>query len=528
MPDPRIVVVDDNQRFCEQVVSAFAEVGITAHGFARGTEALPVLVGQQSALLVVDLLRPGSEGRWLLSQLFSGESAQGSQAVLALVGVTDDLSVLPDGVDALVRPVFPRQVVASAQRLLPGPPLRSGRQATLRGLPTIVDSSAIHTVPASQSNHSAVPIAVEDKITARQPPAKSPFEEDSDFEPGETLLAPESIQALAREMMRTHVDDPALLHSGDLLPLEEELVQGDEVTQPRDDLRRSRAVGQTADSLATPAPSGVVLSGDLAALPLLDVMDLLARQRLSGVLTVSAIGRQLSIYFLDGKIAQATAHGLPSLRLGRFLLELDGQLRQPEIDAVASQVPGRPGPSERDATRVASDGMLLGTAQGPDSLLGQRLLRAGLLRRDELYQALSRQSCELICEGLRMPSGRFVFERTRQLPASVLSEDLGGALALDAGQLLLEGQRRLDDWRRFEQDVADGAIYVSNAAATSELLRFGLSQSELTVLALCNGRASVADIARESRLPLAEVSRTLSRLIALRLLRRRLPALLAL
>ena len=111
---------------------------------------------------------------------------------------------------------------------------------------------------------------------------------------------------------------------------------------------------------------------------------------------------------------------------------------------------------------------------------------------------------------------------------SVLSEELGGALQLDPAQILLEGQRRLDDWRRFEQDVAEGAIYVSQAAAPSELLRFGLSQAELSVLALCNGRSSVADLARESRLPLAEVSRTLSRLLALRLLRRRLPALLAL
>ena len=75
MVEPRIVVVDDNQRFCEQVVAAFAEVGILAQGFTRGSEALPVIQSQQPALLVVDLLRQGSEGRWLLSQLFSPEAA---------------------------------------------------------------------------------------------------------------------------------------------------------------------------------------------------------------------------------------------------------------------------------------------------------------------------------------------------------------------------------------------------------------------------------------------------------------------
>ena len=521
MPDPRIVVVDDNQRFCEQVVAAFAEVGIAAQGFARGSEAQPVIASQRPELLVVDLLRPGSEGRWLLSQVYSSD---GSLAVLALVGVTDDLSILPDGVDALVRPVFPRQVVASAQRLLPGPPLRSGRQATLRGLPSISDSSAVHSRPPSPA--SAIPVAVQDKITARQPSTPSPFEEDSEFEPGETLLAPESIAVLAREMMRTHTDDPALLHSGDLLALDDDLVHGEEDTLPHDG--RGQAGSSEPHRGQAKTATGEVLSGDLSALPLLEVMDLLARQKPSGMLTVTTAGRQVLVYFLDGLIAQATAQGLPSLRLGRFLLELDGQLRQPEIDAVASQSHGQPGSSERDATRVATSGVFLGVPQGPENLLGQRLVRAGLLRREELWQALARQSCELICEALRIPSGRFVFERTRHLPMSVLSEEHGGALQLDPAQVLLEGQRRLDDWRRFEQDVAEGAIYVSHGFATSELLRFGLSQAELAVLGLCNGRASVADLARESRLPLAEVSRTLSRLTALRLLRRRLPALLAL
>lgn len=514
MPDPRIVVVDDNQRFCEQVVAAFAEVSLSAQGFSRGSEALPVISCQHPELLVVDLLRPGSEGRWLLEQVFSPHAIHGPLAVLALVGVTDDLSILPDGVDALVRPVFPRQVVASAQRLLPGQSVRSGRlQATLRGLPAIVESQAVHSVPAARSG--PVPIAVQDKITARQEADLSAFDvEDSDFEPGETLLAPESIAALAKEMMRPQTDDVALLSSSDLLAIDEDLVAGEEDTQPRDGLRLSRSPSVKVQAAATQGEE--VLSGDLSVMPLLEVIDLLAQKRHSGILTVTASGRQVVVYFLDGLIAQATAQGLPSLRLGRFLLELDGPLRQPEIDAVAAQLQARSGP-------LAASG-----ESSPDSLLGLRLLRAGLLRREDLWQALSRQTCELICEALRMPSGRFVFARTRQLPPSVLSDELGGALQLDPTHVLLEGQRRMDDWNRFEQDVSEGAIYVSHGSATSELLRFGLSQSELTVLGLCNGRASVADIARESRLPLTEVSRTLSRLLALRLLRRRLPALLAL
>ena len=61
MPDPRIVAVDDNQRFCEQVVAVSREVSLRP-GFSRGSEALPVISCQHPELLVADLLRPGSEG----------------------------------------------------------------------------------------------------------------------------------------------------------------------------------------------------------------------------------------------------------------------------------------------------------------------------------------------------------------------------------------------------------------------------------------------------------------------------------
>jgi hypothetical protein len=59
------------------------------------------------------------------------------------------------------------------------------------------------------------------------------------------------------------------------------------------------------------------------------------------------------------------------------------------------------------------------------------------------------------------------------------------------------------------------------------LRQLGLSDQEVVVLGLCNGRLTLSEIAKEGSLSLLEVARTVQRLQALRLCRRRLPALLA-
>ena len=211
-----------------------------------------------------------------------------------------------------------------------------GRQATLRGLPAVVDASAVHTVPASPmspASGQAVPRPVEDKSDSTAAAGRKVRLKKTPTSSRVRRCWPQRASKRWREMMRADPDDPALLQSSDLLPIEDDVMRGDEDTQPREDQVR---FGRTA-SAGPAVAGGKVLAGDLTALPLFEVVDLIARQKLSGVLSVTATGRALSVYFLDGWIAQATAQGLPSLRLGRFLLELDGQLRQPEIDAVASQ-----------------------------------------------------------------------------------------------------------------------------------------------------------------------------------------------
>lgn len=606
----RVLVVDDNQGFRDQVISAIAAVGIETHGAARGSEALRLCASLLPELVIVDLVRPASEGRWLIDRLMrrSDETPLGPppQALLGLVPIGGDFSDLPDGVDLQVKPMFASQVVTLAQRLLVQLPGASITQAPTRsgvasGLTPEVTASRTAPVPPpqmtisrletlppqrprnpSRTSDEEVPIAVEHVEPPRGYRDRDGFEEESsDFDPGQTLLAPVSMQDLARSMSQSTDDMLAVtVARGRVAPgaavlagapsdaarsaEDIEILDGDAAdaesadTHPRFDVDlRLNPMGTAASALTQGArPSGddssltlhappseplATLSGDLGSIALVDIAALLARQGQTGLLRIESPGKQQQIDWVlrRGRLEQATAFGFAGLRLGHFILEQD-ILRQPEIDAVAAHAVGSTARGERDATQVVDPAgpagpaaLLASAAQGAvaqrphDELLGVRLMHAGLLKIDDLRQALARQSAELMIESLRMPRGRFRFVRTTDLPPAAIDPDLGGGLQLDIEVLLLESARRQDAWHQVDRDAAEGAVYVSQVKSADEVRQLGLAPAEAAVLVLCTGRTGLADIARESRLPLAEVQKALQRLQSLGLCRRRLPGVLA-
>ena len=552
MPAQRVLVVDENQSFCHQVVAAFAEAGIEARGSTRGNEALMLAASFRPDVVVVDLVRPGSEGRWLLGRLCAQNDdlpvGPLPRAVLALAPVIGDYSDLPDGVEVVVKPIFPGQVVASARRLLgplAGHSMRSGPAPG--GPPSRPFVPPARAAAPSPSGRPLSQAAVEHTL----PPGSGPldaFDDDSDFGPADTLLASAaSISELARSMALIPDSSPrAPVRPREAAAAASEAAAGD-ATMPlvEFNLRADGAASgehsaQTSSGEATTALPRLVasgglspsessresLTGSLAAVALIDVLGMLARQCQTGVLRVTAAssqapsGRRFELVLRRGQLEQVVAIGLPSQRLGRFVLELE-TLRQPELDAVAAARGKR---SRADLEIFTGEtGVPIDTAM----LLGGRLVAAGLLSRDELRQALQRQSVELLYEALRLPSGRFVFARTHELPRWAIEPELGAGLGLDIEALLLEGARRADEWYQLDLDTAEAAVYVSTLGSQQDVRQLGLSASESAVLVLCNGRHSVGEIAKQSRLALLDVARTLGRLQSLRLCRRRLPAVLA-
>jgi DNA-binding response OmpR family regulator len=236
------------------------------------------------------------------------------------------------------------------------------------------------------------------------------------------------------------------------------------------------------------------LRGDLRVVPLAEVLQLLDLQEQSGVLTVERSGARVDIYFRRGRVDQAVAHGVPEeFLLGRFVLDAE-VLPRHEFEAFLELRPAAP------------------------KLIGQQLVKLGHLSEAELKTCLARQSSELIYEILRWRHGRFRFAAGLELPPSVID----AALALDVEAVLMEGYRRVDEWHLIERAIDNfDIVFLRNEDSVAQMGRGRLTRDELAVLELVNGKHTVQEIIRKSRMGSFEVSKMLYRLLSIKLIRRR-------
>ncbi len=264
------------------------------------------------------------------------------------------------------------------------------------------------------------------------------------------------------------------------------------------------AGGEAADAGAVAearafAARGQALAGDLEAISMSQILELLAEQAHSGILRVvnTATSARIELYFRDGRVDFAAAVGVAEeLLLGRFVVET-GDL---SADAL---------------TRVLAE---RARAKEARPLFGADLLARGLISAEALGRALGRQTSELGYETLRWQDGFFQFRRTTELPA--VARDAG--LQLNVDRMLLEGYRRVDEWRVIAREIADpDEVYVRNDAKIGGLPRGSLTRDELAVLDEIDGRQSVRQIVRKLRLGSFDVSRMFFRLRRARLIRPR-------
>jgi hypothetical protein len=188
------------------------------------------------------------------------------------------------------------------------------------------------------------------------------------------------------------------------------------------------------------------------------------------------------------------ARGVPDeFLLGRFVV--DGELMQrAELDAVLETRPAQP------------------------KLLGQQLVKLGHISAPDLRSSLIRQSSELVYELLRWRHGSFRFTAGAEPPPSVID----AALGLDVEAVLMEGYRRVDEWHLIERAIDDfDIVFLRNEDQVSQMGRGRLTREELAVLELVNGKHTVQEIIRKSRMGSFEVSKMLYRLLSLKLVRRR-------
>jgi DNA-binding response OmpR family regulator len=288
-----------------------------------------------------------------------------------------------------------------------------------------------------------------------------------------------------------------------LASLREELaatlgVNPEAVARALDDAVLARITEPYARTLAVESESDYALQGQLRTVPIAEVLGLLASQRQWGLLTLEREGTRVDIAFKQGKVELTLADGLgDEFLLGRYLVD-NQALSRHDLDLFLQ-------------SRAHA-------AQGQGKPIGEQLVRMSYVSEADLKQALARQTQERIYEVLRWPAGQFRFTQTRELPPLALD----AALALDVDGVLMEGFRRVDEWHLIEREVDDfDGVFLRNEDAVQDVGRARLTREELAVLELVNGKNTVKEIVRQSRMSSFDVSKMLFRLLSIRLIRRR-------
>ena len=251
-----------------------------------------------------------------------------------------------------------------------------------------------------------------------------------------------------------------------------------------------RALSVLAETLRDIDPTGGIAAfgGDLEAVPLSDVMQMLGMQGQTGELEMVNESVEVSVFFREGFIDMAQVHGGGrEFLLGRFLV-MEGCLTSQDLD------------------------LLLRSRSG-GRLLGDQLVKLGYVTEEELRKALRRQTSELLYEVLRWRSGRYLFR-----PNSTKMEAQRASLGIQVSDVLLEGFRRVDEWRVIEGIINDfDTVVIRSEEAINQLPVGRLTHEEEDVLDIIDGESTIRELIEKTRMGSFRVCKILYQLISMKL-----------
>jgi CheY-like chemotaxis protein len=209
-----------------------------------------------------------------------------------------------------------------------------------------------------------------------------------------------------------------------------------------------------------------VMSGDISAIPLAEVLQVLQMQRQTGVLRITNPRSMMTISIRTGLIDLVQSRGsADEFRLGRYFVE-KGLCSKAELETIL-KTRGR-------------------------TLLGDALVAQGKATHEDLSEALARQSSELIYDVLRWPFGRFSFTKE-----AFRAEAEQAKLGLGVSGLVLEGFRRVDEWRLMESTINFDQVVVIDQVALDSV-EVQLTRTENLVLGAVNGARTVNEVINEA------------------------------
>ncbi len=208
-----------------------------------------------------------------------------------------------------------------------------------------------------------------------------------------------------------------------------------------------------------------VLAGDLSVISTPEILQVLQMQRQSGALTFTRGGAIITLYLGEGNVDYANYKGpRDEFLLGRYLVAQGGISRE-HLDRVLEN------------TRTGQ-------------LLGEHLIDRELITAEHLQRALTTQTEEVVYELVRWDKGRFSFQLDAAVPAATKAK-----LGLGIRGLMMEGFRRVDEWRLIEGSFDFGEVLYRDPSATQRIAdESKLTVQERAVLEAIDGERTVGEI----------------------------------
>jgi len=240
-----------------------------------------------------------------------------------------------------------------------------------------------------------------------------------------------------------------------------------------------------------PAGGDISIKGNLAAFRIVELMQMLALQRQSGRLVINRNEGDAEIFFKDGAI------GFASCNMNGSTPGMDGLLKK------TCRV-GEGG--LQHASRIAEM-----TGQPIDGVLAQEKL----LDQKTFGACLRRHTESVVFKALGWKDGEFFFDKA-QPPV------FANPVALKVDDMILEGTRRSDEWVLIQQKIPHFLmVFEPLIGNAEELTRRGLSDIDLKVFAMVDGRRSVQDIIDQAFLSDFDVAKSLFILLSVNLIRKK-------
>lgn len=218
----------------------------------------------------------------------------------------------------------------------------------------------------------------------------------------------------------------------------------------------------------------MAIAGNLQTMSIEDLLQWVSFAQKSGTLTITSGDTEKTIVFDRGRIV-STASNDPREYLGQFLISY-GYIGEAEL---------------KKAMEVQLESGIL---------LGRILVTIGAITETELVRLMRRKAEESVFDVFLWPRGDFRFVEG-EVPSLRMVP-----LQLDVHGVIMEGVRRVDEWKRIQQQLPDDAAVVKLDRSIDPA---SLSSVEAVIVQAIDGRRSVAEIVLETRSSPFFVSKTL-------------------